>query len=786
MAPLQNRRLFSTAPAIFVTAFITLVTAFGSTIATAETRRAFLVGINAYEPPPATFNGREAGAQPSRRAWKNLLGAVNDVRAMREILIRRFGFDEQNIVVLENAAATREAIVSTFHRQLIEPVQPGDTSVFFYAGHGSRIRNSNSTELDKKDETIVPVDANVLSNGTLIADIRDKEWDRLFTQVLDKGGLLTAIFDSCHSGSISRGPAPDGAESRFAEEDDRDVATLIGPEPPAHAPGREPDKRPGALIVSAAQEDQQAKETVHVVGTTREWHGAFTLALIGTLNDLPTNSSATRVFEQVTARLKADGHRQDPVLAGLRDRTGEAIFGGVPEVSHAPLRVNLIQAYAQNDLELQGGIALGLTPGTELRQVRTGPPGPPVRLRISEVRNVVRSRAEILDGNWKRLKPGDEFEVVRWGADPDAALRLWIPPVISGEQDSVRLAADIAKQSQPDHVVLVDDPTASIVTHILHWDGSQWQLSFPTGKSTKLGRMPTADQVLDQLKSERQPTYLYINVSPTKALVQGLRIGDLSATQSARLVRSPDEAHYVLTGRVVGQDVHYAWVSRSFTGSDHVSSNSAPLPLPDRTSWGTNATLKERCQDGGLNDCLTRLVRLHHWLTVKSAPDPGRFPYELALKRQKGDGLLEKGPIEEGLYRLVLKADPARIEAVQKRSGLQSRYVYVFVIDREGQTTLLFPNNASKDKENLVPSESHLTKPGSDIAELGLGESAIIEIRPPFGTDTFVMMTSVQPIPRIKELVESEQVREHEHTTRGSSDWSIQRFFLRSIQKQSP
>ena len=107
----------------------------------------------------------------------------------------------------------------------------------------------------------------------------------------------------------------------------------------------------------------------------------------------------------------------------------------------------------------------------------------------------------------------------------------------------------------------------------------------------------------------------------------------------------------------------------------------------------------------------------------------------------------------------MLKADPVRIESLQKRSGIQSRYVYVFVIDREGQSTLLFPNDASKDKENFVPSEAHLAKPTSDIAELGLGESAIIEVRPPFGTDTFIMMTSVQPIPRIKELVESEQVR---------------------------
>ena len=50
------------------------------------------------------------------------------------------------------------------------------------------------------DETIVPADA---ASGAF--DIRDKEIARLCNQVVDKGILLTAIFDSCHSGSIARG-----------------------------------------------------------------------------------------------------------------------------------------------------------------------------------------------------------------------------------------------------------------------------------------------------------------------------------------------------------------------------------------------------------------------------------------------------------------------------------------------------------------------------------------------------------------------------------------------------
>ena len=87
-----------------------------------------------------------------------------------------------------------------------------------YAGHGSQVANSKSSEPDKKDETIVPSDA---CKGT--PDIRDKEIKKIFNEVLDRGVVLTLVFDCCHSGSIARGmPRPE--KTRFLEPDPRDVA----------------------------------------------------------------------------------------------------------------------------------------------------------------------------------------------------------------------------------------------------------------------------------------------------------------------------------------------------------------------------------------------------------------------------------------------------------------------------------------------------------------------------------------------------------------------------------
>jgi hypothetical protein len=44
-----------------------------------------------------------------RNVWSNLDGALNDAEAMRQVLIRRFGVEPRNMVILTEAAATRKA-----------------------------------------------------------------------------------------------------------------------------------------------------------------------------------------------------------------------------------------------------------------------------------------------------------------------------------------------------------------------------------------------------------------------------------------------------------------------------------------------------------------------------------------------------------------------------------------------------------------------------------------------------------------------------------------------------
>src|SRR5882672_10077047 len=250
--------------------------------ACAQTRRAFLVGIDKYRPATAAEKkeARKKGmVAPARidAEFGPLDGAVNDAVSIRDVLLHRFGFLPENVHLLKDAGAKRQAILDGMRKYLVNEAHDGDVLFFYYAGHGSQVQNSLSYKPDKQDETIVPWDANV---GAW--DIRDKEIARLFNEALDKHKVtLTAIFDSCHSGSIARGLAGDQLKTRSLPGDTRDAKDDYHATPPENR---------GALIISAAQFNESAKEAVEEHDGVSIPHGAFTLALLQTFNRVPPNT----------------------------------------------------------------------------------------------------------------------------------------------------------------------------------------------------------------------------------------------------------------------------------------------------------------------------------------------------------------------------------------------------------------------------------------------------------------------------------------------------------------
>jgi hypothetical protein len=158
--------------------------------------RALLIGVNHY--PGLISQGRAGG--------RDLRGAVADAQTFQDVLIKIFKFDPGSIEVLTDEAATRERVLSEFKTFLVEGSKPGDTVVFYYAGHGAQAVVKDQDGSNRLTSTIVPADAKGdldAANPEVSGMIRGDEIGAMLKLIADRHTLVVA--DSCFSGSISRG-----------------------------------------------------------------------------------------------------------------------------------------------------------------------------------------------------------------------------------------------------------------------------------------------------------------------------------------------------------------------------------------------------------------------------------------------------------------------------------------------------------------------------------------------------------------------------------------------------
>lgn len=145
-------------------------------------RKALLIGIN--------YIGQ-----------KNALrGCINDVQNVRNFLLQH-GYQQDDMVILTDdqqnprSIPTRDNILRAM-RWLVEGAQTNDSLFLHYSGHGGQTEDTNGDEEDGSDEVIYPVDYQRTSH------IVDDEIHDIVVRPLMPGVRLTALFDSCHSGTV--------------------------------------------------------------------------------------------------------------------------------------------------------------------------------------------------------------------------------------------------------------------------------------------------------------------------------------------------------------------------------------------------------------------------------------------------------------------------------------------------------------------------------------------------------------------------------------------------------
>jgi hypothetical protein len=719
----------------------------------AQTQRALLIGINLYQPAGTTAE-HPAGCIYGRcelGSFQNLDGSVNDAVAMADLLTSpKFGFPANQVVLLTNPAVphprpgvtvlpaaqtTRDGILAAMQKYLVDVPQKGDAVVFYDASHGSLRVNSKGNKLTvlvngayvHADSTLVPSDA--YKGGY---DIRDREMTRIFNAALDKGIHLTIIFDSCHSGGISRGIGPVYRE-RVLAFDPRDIG-----EAPDQLPSGQPRPSPTerndnpALVFSAAQQDQTAKE-MPVTGTSTEPHGAFTTALLEALEVLPADTPASLVYERIRAVLEGSNvPNQEPDLDAGATRRQQPLFGGAAAAS-TKVRTAALGTSESGTVTLDIGQVSGVGVGSEFTALQPGNTGKPTVLRIASLQGLARSSAEIVSPASAKVAPGELFELSKWIPADSAPLRIWMWPSNLSTNEIQAAAAQV----RASEVALVKDPAEEPWTHMLSWDGSNWTLQKGGATSaTSLGAPLTAEALRHNLPADAK---LWPNLPPPAELAK-----KLTPSGAGRAVESAENltaAHYALAGVLTPDGPAYAWYHKSELAAGPPAANvpahspgcSATSQYPVRSDWVTIADA-EAIETGSatLNRYASLLAKVHGWLELANSPASGATNdyYTLALIPSSSETpLVEDQTAHQGDELKMALTSNARI--------LDRRWVYVLDIDCHGQGTLLYPhNNAENQFPNDAGSGRQFVLPGAPVLRVG----------PPYGVDTLILLSTGQPL----------------------------------------
>ncbi|KAI9259410.1 caspase domain-containing protein [Phascolomyces articulosus] len=149
-------------------------------------KRALLIGINYFRSP------------------NELKGCINDVNNLKSFLMQLYNFRAEDMVILTDDQADQRFIPTRANmiagmEWLVRDARPNDSFFFHFSGHGGRVKDTNGDEDDGWDETIYPVDHQRYpgKSGQIVDDVMHD----IMVRRLPPGARLTAIFDSCHSGT---------------------------------------------------------------------------------------------------------------------------------------------------------------------------------------------------------------------------------------------------------------------------------------------------------------------------------------------------------------------------------------------------------------------------------------------------------------------------------------------------------------------------------------------------------------------------------------------------------
>jgi Caspase domain len=303
--------------------------------AVARENYAILIGANEYQ-------------NLEERWW--LKGPSNDVALVATYLTTEapVPFAPENVTVLTDGRDDVEpatlAAIRTAFADLTAQVQPGDFVYLHFSGHGTQAPAADpASELDGLDELFLPVDIGKWSDSVSAVEnaLVDDEIGAMIDALRVRGANVWAVFDSCHSGTVTRGVDAGDEEVRTRQLDPsvlgmdpeamEDVVTrgIEDPRAPAEAPFDAGAGEGSFVAFFAAQTNEVTPEKNLPKGKPdRKPQGVFTYTLMETLAEYP-GATYTQIGQEVLRKYSVKNlARATPLFEGDLDTVVFAGEGG--------------------------------------------------------------------------------------------------------------------------------------------------------------------------------------------------------------------------------------------------------------------------------------------------------------------------------------------------------------------------------------------------------------------------------------------------------------------------
>lgn len=358
------------------------------------TKRALIIGINKYRYMEQEYQ---------------LKGCVNDAKLMNNVLLHKFNFEPDNIVMLLDEQATLSGITQAMEH-FAKTLEKDDVFVFHFSGHGGdcNIHTEFTDEGTGKDNCILPHDDSEPSetepSGKIYREVRDGQFSDWLARIAEKTHYTTLIFDACYSGTMTRSIEL-SAQTRCVPSYVRagTQARVTAGSSTRHASAQRDSRGAGGwlarsdtyTVIAGSRDTQQSKEWHFEIGAQSVRHGLLSFFLARSLVRAAPKSTYRDIFEAVSSGVVSMVTDQNPQIEGAIDRE---VFG-IEDIE--PLEFIPVTQVLVSDLTLGGGAAHGVQLNSKWKLY---PPGTKVveddkclgTIMITDV-NGLSSNAKVID-----------------------------------------------------------------------------------------------------------------------------------------------------------------------------------------------------------------------------------------------------------------------------------------------------------------------------------------------------------------------------------------------------